>query len=127
MIQPIAKYLSALLISFYNPHTIAADHGADVHAKRDQGSTPLHDAAKFGHPDIAELLLQHGAQINLRNSRGKTPIYLAASEGMLDGLRWVLEAVIEYYHYKGYHYNDSFFPRKAVEHLLDNQDKVRYS
>ena len=58
------------------------------------------------------------------NSRGKTPLFLAVSEGKLDGLRWVLEAIIEYYHYRGYHYNKSFFPEDAVNYLLDKKDKV---
>ncbi|KAJ9590252.1 hypothetical protein L9F63_016639, partial [Diploptera punctata] len=109
----------------YEIAKLLIDRGADVHAKREQDSTPLHDAAKFGHPDIAELLLQHGAQVNAKNARGKTPIYYAASEGMLDGLRWILEAVVEYYHYRGYYYNKSFYPRDAVEYLLDKQKKVK--
>ncbi|PSN30081.1 hypothetical protein C0J52_28075 [Blattella germanica] len=105
----------------YSIAKLLIDYGANVNATRDQGSTPLHDAAKFGHPDIAELLLQQGAEKNLSTSRGKTALYLAVSEGILDGLRWVLEAVIEYYHYRGFCYNDDFFPEDAVEYLLTNE------
>ncbi|PSN31977.1 hypothetical protein C0J52_25880, partial [Blattella germanica] len=113
------------LINTHIKNCFHADHGANINATRDQGSTPLHDAAKFGHPDIAELLLQQGAEKNLTTSRGKTALYLAVSEGIFDGLRWVLEAVIEYYHYRGYCYNDDFFPEDVVEYLLTNEKQVK--
>ena len=58
------------------------------------------------------------------NHRGKTPLLLAVSEGKLDGLRWVLEAVVEYYQNGGYQYNKSFFPQKVVNYLRDRKDQV---
>ncbi|KAJ9592338.1 hypothetical protein L9F63_001128, partial [Diploptera punctata] len=100
------------------------DRGADVNATREQGSTPLHDAARFGHPEVAELLLQHGAQVNVRNAHSRTAVYYAAKEGMLDALRWLLEAVVEYYHYRGYYYNKRFYPKDAVEYLNLKQNSV---
>ena len=36
--------------------------------------TPLHNAAKEGLWQVAELLLQSGAKVNERDFRGKTPV-----------------------------------------------------
>jgi len=43
------------------------------------GWTPLHLAAFFGHPKIAELLIAHGADVAARshNSNGNTPLHAA--------------------------------------------------
>jgi ankyrin repeat protein len=46
--------------------TIFLEHGADLHARdEDICSTPLGWAAKFGKPNMVELLLKHGAKPNL--------------------------------------------------------------
>ena len=54
-----------------NPSTINA-YSAD-------GWTPLHLAAFFGHPKVAELLLAHDADVTARsrNSNGNTPLHAA--------------------------------------------------
>jgi hypothetical protein len=41
------------------------------------GDTPLHDAAVYGHKDIAEWLLDGGAGINAVNGDGDTPLFWA--------------------------------------------------
>ena len=46
-----------------------------------QGTTPLVEAAKFGHRDVAENLLESGADPNKANEHGSTPIYWAARRG----------------------------------------------
>jgi ankyrin repeat protein len=39
-------------------------HGADVNVANDYGEPPLFDIARFGLPDVIELLLKHGANVN---------------------------------------------------------------
>ena len=53
-------------------HNIA--NGADVNAKDESESTPLHSAALFGHKEIAELLIAKGANVNAKNDGGRTPL-----------------------------------------------------
>jgi ankyrin repeat protein len=67
-------------------------NGADVNARDDDGSTPLHGAADDidaevapnGRKEVAELLLAHGADVNARTSRGWTPLHAAAGAHNLD-------------------------------------------
>lgn len=40
------------------------------------GSSTLHYAVRWGHPEVAKLLLRHGAEINLRDDYGDTPLSL---------------------------------------------------
>jgi ankyrin repeat protein len=53
--------------------------GIDVNTKV-HGSTPLHCAARYGHKEVAELLIAKGADINAKDTRGRTPIDLAINK-----------------------------------------------
>jgi len=53
-------------------HNIAI--GADVNAKDESESTPLHSAALFGFKEIAELLIAKGSNVNAKNDGGETPL-----------------------------------------------------
>src|ERR1019366_7541304 len=44
-----------------------------VFSKDDNGDTPLHVAARAGHRDVAELLLDRKAEINAKDTYGDTP------------------------------------------------------
>ncbi len=54
--------------------------GIDVNTKV-HGCTPLHCAARYGHKEVAELLIAKGADINAKDTRGRTPIALAINQG----------------------------------------------
>ena len=55
--------------------------GADVNANTADGTTPLHNAAVYGHTEVAELLISNGADVNAiivsGRNQGKTPLDLA--------------------------------------------------
>jgi ankyrin repeat protein len=64
--------------------------GAAVNAYSDDGWTPLHLAAFFGHSKVAELLLARAADATARsrNGNGNTPLHaaLAANQKLVAGL-----------------------------------------
>jgi ankyrin repeat protein len=66
------------------------EEGASVNGYSDDGWTPLHLAAFFGHTKVAEILLAHDADVaaRSRNSNGNTPLHaaLAANRRMVVGL-----------------------------------------
>lgn len=47
----------------------------------DTNSTPLHQAAKFGHKSILRLLLRKGAMVNALDTKEETPLHYAAKNG----------------------------------------------
>ncbi len=55
--------------------------GADVNAKRDDGETPLHQAASKGRKEIIELLITKGADVSAKSDDGWTPLHQAAYKG----------------------------------------------
>jgi ankyrin repeat protein len=54
-------------------------HGADVTARDDTHSTPLHLASSKGHAAPVDLLIQHGSDVNAQNGKQSTPLHLSAS------------------------------------------------
>ena len=56
------------------------DHGADVSAKDETHTTPLHLASSSGIPEIAQLLIERGADVTARDKSAKTPLHLASSK-----------------------------------------------
>jgi ankyrin repeat protein len=51
--------------------------GVDVNATDERGSTPLLEAARFGHDTICRMLIAAGAKLNARDRDGKTALQLA--------------------------------------------------
>ncbi|KAH9014388.1 ankyrin repeat-containing domain protein [Lactarius pseudohatsudake] len=54
-------------------------HGADVMARDDTHSTPLHLASSKWSVETIEQLIEHGADVNAQNGNQSTPLHLAAS------------------------------------------------
>ena len=52
------------------------DHSM-VNAFDSDNNTPLHDAALFGHVEVARTLLEYGASVDIKNVHGDTPLKLA--------------------------------------------------
>ena len=69
---------------------LVAEKTVDINAQSDDGWTPLHLAAFFGHAKVVELLLAHGADTAPRstNPNANTPLHaaLAANQKMVAGL-----------------------------------------
>lgn len=57
---------------------VLLEHDADVTARDDTHSTPLHLAASEGSLEITQLLVKYGAAINARDGNGKTPLHLVS-------------------------------------------------
>jgi ankyrin repeat protein len=53
--------------------------GADVTAKDEAQSTPLHMASSSGIPDLVQVLIEHGADANRQDLSRRTPLHLASS------------------------------------------------
>lgn len=64
--------------------------GADVNATDDRGSTPLLEAARYGHEDICRVLIAAGANLKAKDKDGKTALMLAV-QGNHDDVVTVLK------------------------------------
>ena len=55
------------------------EHGADVTAKDEASSTPLHLASAQGSVKSVRLLIEHGADVAAQDENHRTPLHLASS------------------------------------------------
>jgi uncharacterized protein len=64
-----------------------------LHAHSTDGWTPLHLAAFFGHPPLANALIDQGAQLEIRstNAMKNTPLHAAAAGGHVELVKLLLE------------------------------------
>ena len=68
------------------------EYKADVNIARNNGTTPLHEAAGQTNTDILKLLLEKGADPNAVNDRGETPFMLAVRNAQdVDAVRLFIE------------------------------------
>lgn len=49
----------------------------DVNSRNQEGSTPLHEAAKQGHSEILRLLLAKNPDVHIRDGTGATPLHVS--------------------------------------------------
>ena len=59
-------------------------------ARNEEGDTPMHIAATFGHFDMVQWLIHAGAEIDAWDPEGQMPIHSAADGGHLDIVRFFL-------------------------------------
>ena len=50
------------------------DAGVDINARDQNGSTPLHWAARYGQKQVVELLINKGADVDAKDNSGSTPL-----------------------------------------------------
>jgi ankyrin repeat protein len=72
--------------------------GADLSLKRNDGSTPLHDAARFhGRPPVlVQLMCERGADPNARGGLQRTPLHAAVERGTGGAAATIIETLLEH-------------------------------
>lgn len=63
-----------------------------IAARDDEGWTPLHWAALYGHAECAGFLLAHGAQVDAASNAGETPLMIAAESRRKNALAVLIDA-----------------------------------
>ena len=68
-------------LAMANTVRLLIDHGADVTARDDSQSTPLHLASEssLGSGEVVQLLIEHDADVTAIDANRRTPLHLAAS------------------------------------------------
>ena len=72
--------------------SLLSSPGADVNARNERGSTPLLEAARYGHDDICRVLIASGADLKAKDNDGKTALMLAIQGNHDDVVRVLKEA-----------------------------------
>jgi uncharacterized protein len=64
---------------------ICIEHGVDVNAANDKGSTALHGAAASGRDQVVAFLVEKGAKLDAKDKDGRTPLDIAMGVGTRAG------------------------------------------
>ena len=59
------------------------------------GNTPLHYAAKSGHLELVNRLVESGVHLHLKNNTGMTPLHLACGIGHLEVVNRLLKSGVD--------------------------------
>jgi ankyrin repeat protein len=71
---------------------LLSGHDVNVNIADAQGNTPLIEASRFGHNDVALALVEHGADVKMKNKEGQTALMLAVKNGHDDVVKVLKEA-----------------------------------
>jgi len=66
--------------------------GAEVNVSDEDGVTPLHNAAQYGHEGVVKLLIDAAADVNAANKDGVTPLYVASLNGHVEVVKLLINA-----------------------------------
>lgn len=69
--------------------------GSDPNMKDEIGCTPIHNAVKKRHWEVAELLIHRGADPDIRDNAGWTPLHYAAKYGPTESVQMLLMHVAD--------------------------------
>jgi ankyrin repeat protein len=70
---------------------LLVEHGADVNARDQFQLTPLHIASSVGKTRTVQLLIEHGADVNSRDQSQSTPLHLALSGAKAQAVQLLIE------------------------------------
>ncbi|KAJ5173233.1 hypothetical protein N7492_005826 [Penicillium capsulatum] len=80
----VRDWTNLMVSSYFGQESIVRLHleqGCDIHARNEDGMTPLAIAADRRHESILKLLLEHGSDVNSKGKWGWTPLERAAESG----------------------------------------------
>jgi len=63
--------------------------GANLESRTRDGLTPLHCAARSGHENVVQMMLQHGAPISAKTKNGLAPLHMASQGDHVDAARFL--------------------------------------
>ncbi len=69
----------------------AITDGDDINEKNSIGNTPAIDAARDGHNNALQTLIDHKADLNIQDTFGNTPLIWAVQENNADGVTALLQ------------------------------------
>ena len=72
--------------------SLLSSPGADVNATDERGSTPLLEAARYGHEDVCRMLIAAGANLKSKDRDGKTALMLAVQSNHDEVVRVLKQA-----------------------------------
>jgi hypothetical protein len=72
-----------------------AGQGADIHARSEDGSTPLHLAVQQGQVASLEWLAEQGVDIYAKSEGGMTALHVAAHSGQIVSLEWLAKQGVD--------------------------------